>query len=158
MTSTYRREIAEAAAAHAFDPRVVEAVVAVESSGRTHAYRFEPQFFDKYLAGKPEWRGAVPERVSASYGLMQVMFVVAKELGFSGDPELLFVPRVGLDWGCRKLATLMAWAEGDPVRALCAYNGGRGGNTTPPYRNQAYADRVLLALAHVPDPSKGQQL
>lgn len=150
MTSTYRREISEAAAAHGLDPRVVEAVVAVESSGRTHAYRFEPQFFDKYLSGKPEWRSAVPERVSASYGLMQVMFVVAKELGFTGEPELLFVPRIGLDWGCRKLATLMAWAEGDVVRALAAYNGGRGGNTTPPLRNQAYADRVLRALADVP--------
>ncbi len=151
MTSTYRREIAEAAAAHGLDPRVVEAVVAVESSGRTHAYRFEPKFFDRYLAGKPEWKGTVPERVSASYGLMQIMYVVAKELGFSGEPELLFVPRVGLDWGCRYLATLMAWAEGDLVQTLAAYNGGRGGNSKPPYRNQAYADKALLALAGVPD-------
>lgn len=152
MTSTYRREIAEAAAAHGLDPRVVEAVVAVESSGRTSAYRFEPQFYAKYLAGKPEWAGAVPERVSASYGLMQVMFVVAKELGFtSPDPELLFVPRIGLDWGCRKLATLLKWSGGDLVQALAAYNGGKGNNLKPPFRNISYAERVLQALSQIPD-------
>jgi len=78
------------------------------------------------------------------------MYVVAVELGFTGDPELLFVPRIGLDWGCRKLATLLQWAEGDVVRALAAYNGGKGGNTTPPLRNLAYAERVLAAM--VPDP------
>lgn len=156
MTSTYRREIAEAAAAHGLDPRVVEAVVAVESSGRTHAYRYEPQFFDKYMASKPEWRGQVPERVSASYGLMQVMYPVAREMGFPfADPELLFVPTTGLEYGCRKLASLLTWAEGDLVRALAAYNGGRGGNTKPPYRNLAYAERVLAALALVPDTTKG---
>jgi soluble lytic murein transglycosylase-like protein len=34
----------------------------------------------------------------------------------------------------------------DP-RALAAYNGGKGGNITPPYRNQPYADKVLAAKA-----------
>ena len=156
MTSTYRREIAEVAAAHGLDPRVVEAVVMVESSGRTHAYRYEAGFWAKYLANHPDYRGAVPERASASYGLMQVMYPVAREMGLtSPDPEVLFVPRVGLDYGCRKLASLMKWAEGDLVRALAAYNGGKGGNTTPPYRNLAYAERVLAALVHIPDPTKG---
>ena len=150
MTTAYTSEIRTAAAAHGLDPRLVTAQVLVESSGLTHAYRFESGFWSKYMAGRPEWKGANPQRVSASYGLLQVMYVVAVELGFSGDPELLFVPRIGLDWGCRKLATLLQWAEGDVVRALAAYNGGKGGNTTPPLRNLAYAERVLAAM--VPDP------
>lgn len=156
MTSTYRREIAKAAAAHGLDPRVVEAVVAVESSGRTSAYRYEAGFWSKYLANHPDYRGAVPERVSASYGLMQVMYPVAREMGFLfADPELLFVPTTGLEYGCRKLASLLTWAEGDLVQALSAYNGGRGGNAKPPFRNEAYARRVLEALSQIPD-SKGQ--
>ena len=155
MTSTYRSAIAEAADAYGLDPRVVEAVVAVESSGRTHAYRYEAGFWSKYLAHHPDYRGAVPERVSASYGLMQVMYPVAREMGFPGEPEMLFVPATGLAYGCRKLAALLQWADGDLVRALCAYNGGRVGNTTPPFRNQAYADRVLMALTDIPD-TKGR--
>ncbi len=151
MMSTYRREIAQAAADYGLDPRVVEAVVAVESSGRTHAYRFEAGFWAKYLANHPDFRNAVPERVSASYGLMQVMYPVARELGFPGEPEMLFIPATGLAYGCRKLASLLKWAEGDLVRALCAYNGGKGNNQRAPYRNQAYADRCLLALADVPE-------
>lgn len=152
MTSTYRREIAEAAASHGLDPRVVEAVVMVESSGRTNAYRFESAFFSKYLANHPDYRGAVPERVSASYGLMQVMYPVAREMGFPfADPELLFVPTTGLEYGCRKLASLLKWAEGDLVQALSAYNGGKSGNAKAPFRNQAYADRCLLALSQIPD-------
>ncbi len=83
---------------------------------------------------------------------MQVMFVVAKELGFtSPDPELLFVPRVGLDWGCRKLATLLQWSDGDLMQALAAYNGGKGNNQKPPFRNIGYAERVLQALSQIPD-------
>ena len=150
MTSTYRREIAEAAAAHGLDPRVVEAVVAVESSGRTSAYRYEAGFWAKYLANHPDYRHAVPERVSASYGLMQVMYPVAREMGFPGEPEMLFVPATGLAYGCRKLAALLTWAEGDLQSALCAYNGGKVANRIEPRRNQAYCDRVLVALSQVP--------
>lgn len=156
MTSTYRREIAEAAAAHGLDPRVVEAVVAVESSGRTYAYRYEAGFWAKYLANHADYRHAVPERVSASYGLMQVMFPVAREMGFPfADPELLFVPSTGLEYGCRKLASLLKWSEGDLVQALCAYNGGKGNNVRAPFRNISYANRVMVALSQIPD-TKGQ--
>jgi len=148
----YRAEIRTAAAAHGLDPRIVEAVVMVESAGKTHAYRYEPGFWARYLAAKPEWMHLNPERVSASYGLMQVMYPVAREMGFLfADPELLFVPSTGLEFGCRKLASLMQWAEGDVVRALAAYNGGKGKNFKPPYRNASYAERVLVALSQVPE-------
>lgn len=147
MTSPYRPEIDAAAAAHQLAPDLVDAVTRVESSGKPYAYRYEPAFWAKYMSVDAKWRGANPERVSASYGLMQVLFVVAQEVGFtSPDPEHLFVPAIGLEYGCRKLAQLLAWAGGDVARALAAYNGGRVANVRRPFRNQAYADKVLAQM------------
>lgn len=147
MKSPYRVEIVAAASAHQLSPDLVEAITVVESSGKPYAYRYEPTFWTKYMSNDAAWVGANPERVAASYGLMQVMFVVAQEVGYEhAEPEYLFVPAIGLEFGCRKIAQLLAWAEGDVARALAAYNGGKGGNVAPPYRNQAYADRVLKQM------------
>jgi len=151
MVTAYRAEIETAAKAHALDPDLVEALVLVESAGQTHAYRYEPNFWVKYMAARPEWKGQNPKRVSASYGLMQVMFVVAVEVGYTArDPEHLFVPSIGLEYGCRKLAELLRWSQGDVPQALAAYNGGRGGNATRPFRNQPYVDLVVAQRHGLP--------
>ena len=149
MRFAFRAEVELIADRHALDPDLVQAVCLVESSGQTHAYRYEPAFWDRYLAGKPEWDGSNPERVSASYGLMQVMFPVAVEHGMdrTDPPEYLFVPLIGLDYGCRVLAKRLTWARGDVRAALASYNGGKGGNAPGgPMRNGAYADKALLQL------------
>lgn len=112
-----------------------------ESSGRADAFRFEPAFWAKYLAGKPEYLNEEPRRVASSYGLMQVMYSTAREHGYSGDPELLFNIPINLEIGCTVLAALWAWAGGDKRKALAAYNGGQGN-----WRAQApqrYAEDVL---------------
>lgn len=150
IPSPYRMEIAAAAANHQLAPALVEAITIVESSGKPYAYRYEPAFYARYMAHDPRWAHANPERVAASYGLMQIMFPVAQEVGFDHpEPEYLFVPAIGLEFGCRKFAALLRWAEGDIAQALAAYNGGQGGNVTPPFRNQKYADRVLRAMKEV---------
>ena len=142
--SAYAGEIRACADRFGLDPQLVAAVVMTESAGKTSAYRYEPQFWAKYLAPKPEWAGENPERVSASYGLMQVLYVTAKEVGFTASaPEYLFVPEIGLEFGCRKLRQVLDWAKGTVPQALAAYNGGRVANAAPPYRNQTYVDRVL---------------
>ncbi len=144
----FRREVEAASKANHLDPDLVQAVCEVESAGRTSAYRYEPKFWTKYLKGKPEWAGANPERVSASYGLAQVMFPVAKEHGFRSDPEALFMPQIGVTYGCIHLASLMAWAKNDTDKALSAYNAGKG-NAHAPYKNQTYIDKVKAALAKI---------
>jgi soluble lytic murein transglycosylase-like protein len=163
MRSPYRTEIEIAAAAHGLDPDLVEAVVEQESDSHFHAYRFEPGFWTKYLASNPTWSNRNPLEVSASIGLMQVMFTTAVENGFTGQPWDLFAPSVALDYGCRVLAKNMGWADkafsgnqGDRSRvvvasALAAYNGGRKGNDPDnvPDRNHAYADSVLRRLARI---------
>lgn len=135
------------ASRHALTPDLVEAVCVVESSGLTNAYRFEPLFWRRYLEHNPQYDGADPRRVSASYGLMQVMFPTAVDHGMPATepPEYLFVPIIGLDWGCRILAARMKWANGDLRKAVASYNGGKGGwSESAP---QAYADKVLGELA-----------
>lgn len=131
-SSNYRAEIEVAASRYKLDPDLVEAVVRVESSGLTHAYRFEEGFYRRYLASNPAYDGANPRRVASSYGLMQVMFATAKEeLGFTDAPEYLFVPTIGLEAGCHFLSNLLAYTGHDLERALAAYNGGRGGSRRP---------------------------
>lgn len=174
MTDAIRRAIGTAAAAHGLDPRVVEALVQVESAGDPFAWNPEPRYrylwhvrtwqpfraldrIERHAATPPldfpalvgdrdqEWWGQ-----RASWGLMQIMGAVAREHGFRGGYLTQLVdPATNLGLGCAHLARLLRWAEGDLVRALCAYNGGPSGNQAPPYRSQAYADRVLAALAEV---------
>lgn len=142
----FASEIAAAAAKHQLSPTLLAAQVSVESSFRVDAFRYEPLFYATYIKGNAGARGARFGPLAAcSFGLLQIMLEVACELGFTGNPQDLFVPAVGLDWGAHYLASLLAWAGGDYTRAFCAYNGGKGGNGAPPLRNQAYADKVFTA-------------
>lgn len=154
----YRREIEVAALKYGLQPDLVEAQVVVESGGYTNAHRVEMGFFEAYMRPNRDWAFTIPNphRYAASYGLQQVMFVVAVELGFkvTDPPELLFVPEQGLEFGCRKLAECVAWANRDTFQAdgdtrlrsaLAAYNGGKKRNEPDlaPDRNADYAARVM---------------
>lgn len=158
MRTRYWDQIQTAARESALDPILVEAVVVQESAGNTDAFRFEPNFYNRYIKPKGLFSGQNPRRVSSSYGLMQLMYPVAVELGYTGSPEGLFLPDNGLRWGCRKLQALTAWAATFPLATpaqrtsaiLASYNGGMGDNKPTqsiPLRNQAYATQVLAKLA-----------
>lgn len=141
----YHDLIVQVAGQHGLEPRMVEAVVLQESGGNTDAFRFEPKFYARYLAKLPACKGLNPRRISSSYGLMQLMYWVAKELGFQDEPETLFVPAIGLEWGCRKLAELWAWSGQDLDSTWAAYNGGKADNAPghqPALRNGSYARSV----------------
>jgi soluble lytic murein transglycosylase-like protein len=159
---TYRDEIEVAAAAHGLDPDLVQAVVEQESSGWASAFRYEQGFWDRYLAHNPVYRYRNPHEVSASYGLCQVMFTTAVEHGFTGEPWELFAPRTSLEYGCRVLAKLMAWARSQYTglaskeqaavmrSALASYNGGKGGNDpNGPLRNADYAEQVMARYRRI---------
>lgn len=127
MTPWYLRYVRPLAETYRVPVDLVVAIIEQESAGRAFAYRFEPTFYDRYLADNLAYAGREPARVSASYGLMQIMYPTAVDAGFQGEPELLFVPAINLDVGCSLLAALIRWAKGDVPQALAAYNGGRGG-------------------------------
>jgi soluble lytic murein transglycosylase-like protein len=143
----YRRLIEQVAADLELDGDLVEAVVIAESNGHADAFRFEPAFYERYLKGKPEYAGQIPRRVASSYGLMQVMYTTAQQYGFSGHPEILFVPDTGLRYGCLHLRAMLQWADGDLHKAVAAYNGGQANWTSD--KPQRYATRVLKLLASI---------
>jgi soluble lytic murein transglycosylase-like protein len=125
---------------------LLAAQVLQESSGDPFAFRFEPNFWRRYIRDNPDAKAfRFGPLAACSFGLLQIMLETAYEIGFDGRPEDLFVPRIGLSWGAKYLRSLWDWAGGEDanyIQALCAYNGGRGGNGTPPFRNQHYADLV----------------
>ena len=133
----------KAAAAQALDPGLVCAVVEQESAWNSWAVRYEPAFFSKYVASL-----YTNNKVSAteayargcSWGLMQVMGQVAREVGF----DALFLsalcdPEQGLAIGCKVLRKKFDSVAGDTTRALLAWNGGA---------NPTYAAQVLSRRAH----------
>jgi len=142
MVTHYRAEIETFASRHDLNPNVIEAIVLVESAGKAHAFRHEPGFWRRYMQGKPEWDGAIPERVSSSYGLMQIMYTTALQQGFDDQPEYLFVPTINLEYGCKHFRWLLNWAN-DELKAIAAYNGGKG--NWDGSRPQRYMARVLNA-------------
>ena len=156
LRTRYWPEIVKVATEYQLDPILVEAMVVQESSGNTDGFRFEREFWNRLLKPKPEWAGKNLRRVSSSYGLMQIMYPVALERGYdpTHPPELLFIPEIGLKWGCKHLAYLSVWASGYPsvsppdrlLATIASYNGGRGGNTPGTSlrpQNRAYAQSVL---------------
>lgn len=143
----FRELLEEVAARHGLDPNVVEAIAYQESAHKASAFRFEPGFWERYIKNNPTYAGFAPLRVASSYGLMQVMYTTAVEHGFEQDPEYLFVVPINLEFGCRFLASLMSWAKGDTLKAVQAYNGGRGNWDAPMPR--AYGKAVWDILAAV---------
>jgi soluble lytic murein transglycosylase-like protein len=107
------------------DPALVCAVIEQESAWQTEAIRYEDAFYDRYVI--PLGIGSATEsRARAfSWGLMQVMGQVAREIGFKGKYlSELCVPQVGIEIGCEVLKAKMARAQWDTVQGLLYYNGG----------------------------------
>lgn len=128
-----------AAVNHKLDPALVCAVVEQESQWNPEAIRFEPEFEKKYILPMHQQMQPTEEMTRAmSFGLMQVMGEVARELHFAG-PFLtrLCDPDVGLDYGCAHLVRKIASKDGDVSEGLKAYNGGWNPN---------YADEVLARM------------
>jgi soluble lytic murein transglycosylase-like protein len=137
---------------------VVEAMIATESSGKPDAYRFEPGYWDRYCKGHAIFGKGNPRDIAASYGLLQVMYPTAYSLGFRGLPEGLFDPQQSLLYGVLLMRQNLTWSEGNLDAALAAYNGGRKGNRTPPYRNGIYLAKVKKHLAVIQKEPHGTQL
>jgi len=99
---------------YGLDADLLEAQVLVESfRPHTDAFRFEPGIWSQLQRGALhpaipiDLTTANPRRIASSYGLLQILYVTALDRGYRGDPEGLFVPEVGLSFGCGR-------AEGIP--------------------------------------------
>ena len=134
---------------------LLKAVAKTESSLNVYAYRFEPLFFENVLKKTVEWKDQDPKIVSASYGLMQLMFTTAWQMGFRGEAADLYNPVINVELGAKLLRQLLDGIEAgtDHIHfqiwpiclCLSRYNGGFSGNPGPngKLRNQDYVNRVM---------------
>lgn len=137
---------------HSLDPALVGAIVQVESGGNGYAMRYEPKWdylltpekFAKMLGITEETERQMQR---FSYGVMQVMGSVARELGFQSSLAKLTHQGLGIEFGCLKLKQLLTKYP-HLTDAVAAYNAGSPRKTPEGfYVNQIYVDKV--AKCHV---------
>src|SRR5271156_686434 len=124
------------------DPVLVCSVVEQESAWNPWAMRYEPAFFAKYVAHLYTNNKITASEAYArgfSWGLMQVMGQVVREMGFDGTfLSATCDPEQGLAIGCKLLRKKIDAMDGDTTRGLLAWNGGG---------NPAYPAQVLARPA-----------
>jgi hypothetical protein len=138
--------IIEVALRHGLNPAVIHAQARVETELNAWAVRYEPTW--RYVcdpAPHAKQNGITVATETTlqmiSWGLLQIMGAVARELGFTGPIPSLTVPRIGLRYGCLKMQQLIHKYDQLPL-ALAAYNAGHPGTTA----GMAYADKVLARI------------
>ncbi len=133
---------------------IMNSWVEQESSWDPYATREEPGFFEKYI--RANLVGASPREkheqwgLATSWGLLQVMGVVARERGYTGKYlAQLTDPSLGLYFGLEHLMHQKGRGDGSWSQALAAYNGGLGGNRhAGRLRNQSYVDEIVHRARH----------
>lgn len=142
------------AQSHKLDPELVLAFIFVESTFYPFAHRFEPKW--KYLLPQAEIDkfaarnniSVVTERIDqmTSFGVMQVMGSVARELGHKGRLSDLYDPNYGINYGCLKLRSLLDKYPNSLEDAIASYNAGHPEMAGGMYANQRYVDDIKKAL------------
>lgn len=103
----YRTIIEAAEVAHGIPAAIICGIISQESAWDTWSMRFEPDFTKRYII--PAYPKSTPTfqvLQGSSWGLMQIMGLVARELGYKDNVLYLLKPEIGIEWGCRKLAAL----------------------------------------------------
>jgi soluble lytic murein transglycosylase-like protein len=134
-----------------FDPRAYPAPVLRPEGG----FSLDPALVYAVVRQESRFDPRAGSRVGAS-GLMQLMPATAAEV--AGDPRLRFdtsplhVPAFNLRLGQTYLAQLLKQGgiEGDLLRALAAYNGGRGAVLSTRRKLGGGTDDVLMHIESLP--------
>lgn len=141
--------IVQCAERYNLNPELVGAIILVESGGCRNAMRFEPHWDYMFEVEKfSKLLGCTEETEifgqSTSWGYMQVMGTVARELGFkSWFPELC-VGYTNIYYGTKKLNDLCGKYK-NVEDVISSYNAGSVTKDleSKKYKNQLYVDRVL---------------
>lgn len=138
------------AAKHELEAELILAFIKQESNFDTLAHRFEPNWRYSFSPDQQKVFAAAnnlsheTESIdeSMSYGCLQIMGSVARELGFTGNLAQLYDPEFGIHYGCLKLKLEL---KKHPVLsdAISSYNQGSPRRDLNGYLNQKYVDNVL---------------
>jgi len=144
--------ITKAAASYDLNPAIIYGIVCAESSGKPGAKRKEPEFFIRYISEDLKKKNPIEaENQATSWGLMQVMGLNLRTMGYSGPFEELLKDSTtsmstALDFGCMWYKKIQKKYYDKHGRKGCiaAFNAG-----SPRWKkdgtlvNQGYVDKVL---------------
>jgi soluble lytic murein transglycosylase-like protein len=134
----------QTASVYGLDPILVCAVIEQESDWEPWSIRYEDAFYNHYVDPSGVQRSSTEYRARAfSWGLMQIMGEVARELGFTGHLASLCDPATGINWGCRKLQQCLK-STTSVHDALQRWNGGGDPN---------YANEVIARMKNYTGPT-----
>lgn len=103
----YRPFIQAASITHSIPQEIICGIISQESAWNPWSMRYEPAFTDRYvIPAYPKSSPTFRVQHGSSWGLMQIMGLVARELGCKDNLLYLLLPEIGITWGCRKLAAL----------------------------------------------------
>jgi soluble lytic murein transglycosylase-like protein len=146
--SDYRAALLTECDKHGVDPVWMEAIIQVESAGRTYATRYEPGW--SYYEVPEYWANRLGQTVETemngqrvSWGLCQIMGGTARHLGFSGYFPELCLPSVGVHFGVLCFSKKLKKYDGNYQDAVAAYNAGTVKKIGQYYSNQRYVDKVV---------------
>lgn len=141
------------------DPLLIAAIMWEESKGFGWKCRYEkdwkylvrPGYYAKAL-GTTEATEVVLQMLS--WGPMQIMGSVAREIGFEDDLTTLARPTTGIKWACEKLKRLTdAYGRAQVTDIAAAWNGGPGAKLADgSYKNQKYVDAVMRSYVDLKSP------
>lgn len=141
----------DASKVYHLDENLILAIIWEESKGDTYRCRFEPLW--TYVKDVDRWAvkcgiTSVTEKVMQmiSWGPMQVMGTVLRELGFDRNLVEATDLHIGIDYGAKKLKSLSAkYLTQDEW--ILAYNAGSPRkDPSGKWVNQSYLDRVKANL------------
>lgn len=135
------------------NPDLAVAICEQESNYVASAVRYEPNW--SYLLEPEKYAKALGISAATefqlqkfSWGAMQVMGSVARELGYKGHLTEMIIPQTGIFYGCVKLKHLSV-KFGDMKDVIAAYNAGNAIKTNGAYSNKGYVDSVLKRIAMI---------
>jgi soluble lytic murein transglycosylase-like protein len=131
------------------------AVIEQESAWNPEATRYEPAFYEHYIApliASQELSQGEATGRATSWGLMQVMGQVAREHGLAGPFQQLLDPATGIKWGCVVFQSKLKAASGDTYNALLRWNG--GSNKEYPAQVTDRIDKYVLPVMGVDEATQ----
>ena len=153
-SKTYINTIRSTAGSVGVDPNLAQAIAEVESGCDPTKMRYEKDW--KYLVTPEKYATLLNITVDTethlqmfSYGPLQVMGSVARELGYSAALNLLCTPNLGILYGCRKLQACVRKYP-DISEAISSYNAGTPVRNPDGYfQNKSYVDLVNQKLCRI---------
>lgn len=149
--------IERTATIHCIDPKLLMALVWQETRGDTWACRYEKNIFDRHLFYMTQVNSKALNITlqtemtfqATSWGLMQILGVVAREEGFDGHLNKLSLPEYGLPMAAKHFGRLLDRYK-NTDDAIAAYNAGNAKDRDPhaPGTQYSNADYVRQVNEH----------